>query len=372
MANSKELIIDKKEFRRIKTGQNISTELNEDGDIVFDLPAIITSTTTKAQTVELANASNQKSYLLGAKNMTDGQKPVYHSSVYMQNGTLYANAFSGNGNALTNINPANISNGMANINIKGVSSYVGYTNYSSGLTYLTGIISDSGISIAGEQDKYYKPNYTGTVYVQGDALHSPRFVGDGSGLTNVIVNKLGKFNYTDIIQMDFSDFKSPDACVSFNWDSDSPNKKCSGYAFFNGSTGYAPIYASDYYINNISINERLNKLGFKEGTITKSDSSYVTISNSTLTKLGNYVIGQFDVKCGDTNIGTIPVGFRPYAEKTINIYIRESAGTGYNYIYTPATMTFKTTGQIIVSYSKPTDNVKTIMFGWDTTAGAYS
>lgn len=316
MANSKEIIIQNKEFRRIKTSSNITTTLKDD-DIEFDLAENITSTAKQAKNIEF-EASTEKAYLLGTKSTTSGQKPVYCSSVYTSNGAIYANAFYGNGNGLTNINPANISEGTANIS----SSKVGFTIDNNTKSYLLGTTS----TVAdGNTTGYIKPNYNGNIYMQGDTLHSPKFIGDGSGLWS----------------------------VSSEWTKN-----------YDASEGNIKDKFND-------IETRLNNLGFNEGVITKSSSAYVFISNSTLTKLGNYVIGKFDVKCGYTNIGTIPYGFRPYIENTINIYIRETSGSGYNYVYTPATMTFKTTGEIVVSYSNPSDNVKTIIFGWDTTAGIY-
>ena len=64
----------------------------------------------------LAGASNSgnKLYLIGAAEQGSYTITNSHSSVYMQNGTLYATVFNGNGAALTALNASNISTGTLN------------------------------------------------------------------------------------------------------------------------------------------------------------------------------------------------------------------------------------------------------------------
>lgn len=81
-----------------------------------------------------------------------------------------------------------------------------------------------------------------------------------------------------------------------------------------------------------SIEERLEKLGFKEGSVIVPDStstfgSYITSANSALNRQGNYVIGVYDVSFNDMEIdssvslidaiGTIPAQFLPNNDLTI-------------------------------------------------------
>lgn len=131
------------------------------------------------------------------------------------------------------------------------------------------------------------------------------------------------------------------------------------------------IYADDVYtyVNGEakSINDRLDKLGFKEGTI--SDFSG---SNSSLTKLGNYVIGSMTFAPGKAKIGTIPIGFRPYAKRETKIVVGH-----YDIIesvnkYHPGTLTFNTDGTIVCSRYEWDSESTTVIFGWDTTSGDYS
>lgn len=117
-----------------------------------------------------------------------------------------------------------------------------------------------------------------------------------------------------------------------------------------------------------SLVSRLNTLGFKTGTISVNSG----ISSSSLTKLGNYVIGYITCTLSSTDLGTIPSGFRPYTSKQTAAYVRGYNASGRVYTYSSATITFGTDGSIRASTSSNFDLTKTIIFGWDTTAGGYN
>lgn len=117
-----------------------------------------------------------------------------------------------------------------------------------------------------------------------------------------------------------------------------------------------------------SLVSRLNTLGFKTGTISVNSG----ISSSSLTKLGNYVIGYITCALSSTDLGTIPSGFRPYTSKQTAAYVRGYNTSGRVYTYSSATITFGTDGSIRASTSSNFDLTKTIIFGWDTTAGGYN
>ena len=147
----------------------------------------------------------------------------------------------------------------------------------------------------------------------------------------------------------------------------------SNYKIGNASNAYKDAYIENVYAKSIisptitKINERLNELGFKEGTI--SDFSG---SNSSLTKLGNYVIGSMTFAPAKEKIGTIPIGFRPYAKRETKIVVGH-----YDIIesvnkYHPGTLTFNTDGTIVCSRYEWDSEITTVIFGWDTTSGDYS
>lgn len=113
-----------------------------------------------------------------------------------------------------------------------------------------------------------------------------------------------------------------------------------------------------------SLDSRLTALGFKEGAISG-------IANSTLKKLGNFVVGSITFKASTTNIGTIPEGFRPFEQKTTNISIRGYNSSNRVYVYNEGTVTFYPNGLIKVSGESNFDIEKTVIFGWDVTNGNY-
>ena len=100
------------------------------------------------------------------------------------------------------------------------------------------------------------------------------------------------------------------------------------------------IFLSYYGDRLDDIEERLSKLGFKEGSVTVPDStsefgSFITSANSALNRQGNYVIGTYVVKLNDLivypddiinsyfEIGTIPTQFLPAYD--LNIFGRSIA-----------------------------------------------
>lgn len=92
-----------------------------------------------------------------------------------------------------------------------------------------------------------------------------------------------------------------------------------------------------------TIEERLTKLGFREGTVTIEDLLGGTITTNTLKRQGNYVIGA--VECSDgycslsmaehpgcvMKVGTIPEGFRPKADVDMVVFVDNTTILGYPY-----------------------------------------
>ena len=130
----------------------------------------------------------------------------------------------------------------------------------------------------------------------------------------------------------------------------------------NNAKSTANQNASD--ISKIYI--KLINLGFKQGTITNFSGS-----DSSLTKLGNYVVGYITFAANQQTIGTIPSGYRPYSIKTTNMTVRVYNATARIFSYTSATLTFNTDGTIVCSFTSAYAEDVTIIFGWDTTAGNY-
>lgn len=105
----------------------------------------------------------------------------------------------------------------------------------------------------------------------------------------------------------------------------------------------------------ISINQRLDTLGFREGSVTFTN----TPSNITLNKLrrqGNYVIGQITGCNWSTSqtsniLLTLPEGFRPKRNTNVNLTVGVRANTGSGFTHSYSFVTIYENGQ--VSFSKP-------------------
>lgn len=141
------------------------------------------------------------------------------------------------------------------------------------------------------------------------------------------------------------------------------NSALDGYDASKGTVETRLEPLNNYDTTKGTIEERLTKLGFKQGTIVRTDTVVPAGSSGTVYRQGNYVIGEFHfstifaVEYGQWVIGTIPVGFRPKSE--IQIY---NLGDTTNFT---SSLIINTSGEIVLKNSQ-TMILGSIHFGYET------